>query len=97
MGTGLYWQVFPVGGLKDEDQSESLTFLYQLVEGVAGRSYGLNVARLAGIPDDIIHLAAAKSRMLEDIVTSARLVQSKLVSPTVAVAKKNVGLMNLSD
>ena len=32
------------------DGSEGITFLYQMGEGVAHRSYGLNVARLAGLP-----------------------------------------------
>jgi DNA mismatch repair protein MSH3 len=33
-----------------EDGSDNITFLYQIGEGVAHRSYGLNVARLAGLP-----------------------------------------------
>ena len=33
-----------------QDGSENITFLYQIGEGVAHRSYGLNVARLAGVP-----------------------------------------------
>ncbi|XP_063953870.1 DNA mismatch repair protein Msh3-like isoform X2 [Lytechinus pictus] len=48
---------------------ERLTFLYQLVEGVASCSYGLNVARLAGIPDTILYKASSKSRDLEKSVT----------------------------
>ena len=49
-----------------------ITFLYQLVEGKASRSYGLNVARLASIPTDIIKNAATKSRELEIKVTRQR-------------------------
>jgi len=33
-----------------QDGSEDITFLYQIGEGTAHRSYGLNVARLAGVP-----------------------------------------------
>ncbi|XP_053181496.1 DNA mismatch repair protein Msh3 [Scomber japonicus] len=53
-------------------QPEFITFLYQLTEGAAGRSYGLNVARLADIPDPILHTAALKSRELENMVNSRR-------------------------
>uniref|UniRef100_A0A3Q2WAQ2 MutS homolog 3 (E. coli) n=1 Tax=Haplochromis burtoni TaxID=8153 RepID=A0A3Q2WAQ2_HAPBU len=49
----------------DEVQPEFITFLYQLTEGAAGRSYGLNVARLADIPDPILLTAAHKARELE--------------------------------
>lgn len=53
-------------------QPEFITFLYQLTEGAAGRSYGLNVARLADIPDPILHTAACKARELENLVNTRR-------------------------
>lgn len=40
-------------------------FLYQLERGQAGKSYGLNVAALAGLDSGILKLAAQKSRELE--------------------------------
>lgn len=55
-----------------EVQPEFITFLYQLTEGAAGRSYGLNVARLADIPDPILHIAARKARELESMVNARR-------------------------
>ncbi|KAM9744377.1 DNA mismatch repair protein Msh3 isoform 1-T1 [Menidia menidia] len=55
-----------------EVRPEFITFLYQLTEGAAGRSYGLNVARLASIPDSILHTAARKARELETIVNARR-------------------------
>uniref|UniRef100_A0A667WY98 DNA mismatch repair protein MSH3 n=1 Tax=Myripristis murdjan TaxID=586833 RepID=A0A667WY98_9TELE len=55
-----------------EVQPEFITFLYQLTEGAAGRSYGLNVARLADIPDPILHTAARKARELESTVNARR-------------------------
>lgn len=45
----------------DVDAVTSVTFLYKLVEGAAARSYGLNVARLASIPEHLIQVAAEKS------------------------------------
>ena len=53
-------------------QVPSVTFLYQLVKGAAARSYGLNVARLAGISEEILALAAAKSRQLENEISARR-------------------------
>ncbi|PKS06315.1 hypothetical protein jhhlp_007063 [Lomentospora prolificans] len=52
---------------------EEITFLYEVTEGVAHRSYGLNVARLARIPRPIIDLAALKSREMEADVRARRL------------------------
>uniref|UniRef100_A0A8C7Q0L1 DNA mismatch repair protein MSH3 n=1 Tax=Oncorhynchus mykiss TaxID=8022 RepID=A0A8C7Q0L1_ONCMY len=51
-----------------EVQPEFITFLYQLTEGAAGQSYGLNVARLAEIPEAVLHIAARKAQELKNIV-----------------------------
>ena len=37
----------------DEDGEESITFLYRFVEGACPKSYGFNVARLAGLPQQV--------------------------------------------
>ena len=50
----------------------SVTFLYHVVNGAARRSYGLNVARLAGIPSEILNTAAKKSHELENQITHRR-------------------------
>lgn len=55
------------------DADEDITFLYEVAEGVAHRSYGLNVARLARIPRKVLEVAAKKSRDLEDEIKSRRL------------------------
>ncbi|XP_041855625.1 DNA mismatch repair protein Msh3 [Melanotaenia boesemani] len=62
----------PIDTDDGEVQPEFITFLYQLTEGAAGRSYGLNVARLADIPDSILHSAASKARELESLVNERR-------------------------
>lgn len=56
-------------------QPEFITFLYQLTEGAAARSYGLNVARLADIPQSILTSAALKSKELEAVVNSRRYIK----------------------
>ncbi|RVX68847.1 DNA mismatch repair protein msh3 [Exophiala mesophila] len=51
---------------EDRDgDGEKVTFLYEVGEGVAHRSYGLNVARLANVGEGVIDLAREKSRELE--------------------------------
>ena len=51
-------QLFPTDGKTEED---SLIFLYQLRRGKCPKSFGLNVARLAGIPTAVIKRAKIKS------------------------------------
>jgi DNA mismatch repair protein MSH3 len=51
---------------KGEDgQQSDVTFLYEVGEGVAHRSYGLNVAKLAGLPKSLIDKAANESAKME--------------------------------
>ncbi|PXF50181.1 DNA mismatch repair protein Msh3 [Gracilariopsis chorda] len=56
-------------GLKNSSSQEQIKsriiFLYKLTDGVAPSSYGLNVARLAGIPEEVIDEAQAKAFDLE--------------------------------
>lgn len=52
------------GGAKEE--SHAVTFLYRLVVGQAHKSYGLNVARAAGMDEELIDLAARKSAEMRD-------------------------------
>ncbi|KAJ3218681.1 Mismatch repair protein msh3 [Dinochytrium kinnereticum] len=49
-----------------DDESTSITFLYKLTMGLANRSYGLNVARLASLPADVIDTAKTQSERLEN-------------------------------
>ncbi|CAN0306383.1 unnamed protein product [Bubo scandiacus] len=59
-------------GSEDEENPEFITFLYQITKGVSARSYGLNVAKLADIPEEILKKAAHKSKELERIVNMKR-------------------------
>ncbi|MCC7510041.1 MAG: DNA mismatch repair protein MutS [Planctomycetes bacterium] len=45
--------------------NDELIFLHQIAEGGADRSYGIHVAKLAGIPGDIVSRARAILAMLE--------------------------------
>ncbi|TAQ87276.1 hypothetical protein B7494_g4387 [Chlorociboria aeruginascens] len=50
---------------RETNGEEEITFLYEVGEGVAHRSYGLNVARLARVPKSVLEVAAKKSRKME--------------------------------
>lgn len=69
------------------DGDEDITFLYEVAEGVAHRSYGLNVARLARIPRKVLEVAARKSRELEDEVKRRRLRGAALLMADVLSGK----------
>ncbi|KAF6156960.1 hypothetical protein GIB67_039721 [Kingdonia uniflora] len=45
---------------------EEVTFLYRLTPGACPKSYGVNVARLAGLPDSVLQTAAIKSKEFEE-------------------------------
>lgn len=59
----------------ENDGVEAVTFMYQLTSGSAGQSYGLNVARLAEVPQPILIRAAEKSKELEKTCVSKRWVK----------------------
>jgi DNA mismatch repair ATPase MutS len=48
-----------------EDEEEEVTFLYRLCDGACPKSYGINVARLANLPNEVVARAAQQSRLFE--------------------------------
>ena len=44
---------------------EEVTFLYRLTDGACPKSYGAHVARLAGLPDEVVRRAAHKANESE--------------------------------
>ena len=50
----------------DSAESESIVFLYKLASGSCPKSYGFNVAKLAGIHSDIISLARVKAEEMSN-------------------------------
>lgn len=62
---------FPGGELKNvhmsfTENAGDVTFLYTVAEGVAHRSYGLNVAKLAGLPKSLLDEASRRSKLMEE-------------------------------
>ena len=52
--------------------SEEVTFLYKLCSGSSPRSYGINVARLARLPDIVIQVAMEQSADFETRLNNKR-------------------------
>jgi DNA mismatch repair protein MutS len=55
-----------------QERDEDVVFLYKIVEGGADRSYGIHVAKLAGLPDCVIKRAGDILAQLEESESSAR-------------------------
>lgn len=49
-----------------KERGDSVVFLRKIVEGGADKSYGIAVARLAGLPDQVIGRAGDILKNLED-------------------------------
>ncbi|MBQ9157194.1 MAG: DNA mismatch repair protein MutS [Eubacterium sp.] len=60
-----------------QEKGESIVFLRKIIKGSADRSYGIQVARLAGVPDEVI----ARAREIAD----------QLEQSDIAAAAKNIG------
>ena len=54
-----------------DDKSDDVTFLYKMVEGVCPKSYGLKVAQMAGIGDEVRARAKEKADDFEKITALA--------------------------
>lgn len=52
--------------LSATEHQDSIVFLYHIEEGPASQSYGLQVAKLAGVPDDVIGQAKLRLQELEN-------------------------------
>jgi DNA mismatch repair protein MutS len=48
-----------------KEDNEEVTFLYKIKDGPAGQSYGINVARLAGLPESVLTRAKELQKELE--------------------------------
>jgi DNA mismatch repair protein MutS len=76
---------FSVGSV---DRGGEVHFTHQICRGAANRSYGLEVARLAALPEDVLARARA---LLSDFQRSGQVVNSQQLSffePTPAVARE---------
>lgn len=47
------------------DGTREITFLYRLTRGLASKSFGVECARLAGVPEDILSAATERSTSMQ--------------------------------
>jgi len=52
--------------LKATEHDDKIIFLHNVLDGSASKSYGLQVAQLAGVPQEVVNQAQAKLRLLEE-------------------------------
>lgn len=57
---------------KDDGSAADVTFLYKYRAGACPKSYGLNVARLARLPEEVVTRAGQKSAEFEEAVATAQ-------------------------
>ncbi|ETV71121.1 hypothetical protein H257_13519 [Aphanomyces astaci] len=73
----------------DPTNEHKVVFLYKLADGICPKSYGLNVAKLADLPQQVIDVAAAKSLQFEQVLQESH----AAVQVRQAVARKDVGFL----
>jgi DNA mismatch repair protein MutS len=68
-----------------KEEGDHITFLRKIVEGGTDRSYGIQVARLAGLPAAVIDRAKEVLRTIEqeDLAVAPSLETAKKIAPTV--------------
>jgi DNA mismatch repair protein MSH3 len=64
----------------------SVTFLYKLQHGVASRAFGINVARMAGVPAQVLACAATRAEEVERQQQSRVLATAEVASLRAALA-----------
>jgi DNA mismatch repair protein MutS len=52
--------------MKVREWNDSIVFLHEVISGVADRSYGIHVAKLAGLPDAVVNRAEEVLQALEE-------------------------------
>lgn len=58
---------------EEREGGKEVVFLYEVAEGMSHRSYGLNVARLARVPEKVLGVAKEKSRELEETMSACKM------------------------
>ena len=72
----------------------NITFLYSLGDGACPKSFGINVARLAGLPDEVLSKAKLVSTEFEREMNQGR---QKEINPSTAVESKDLIMKKLQE
>jgi DNA mismatch repair protein MutS len=77
----VQWSCIRNVHLKASLETGRIIFLYRVESGYANRSYGLEVAELAGIPTDVLKIAHSYLEHMEHKLPQVKPFQSQLPSP----------------
>jgi len=84
-----------------KEENDKVTFLYKIKEGPAGHSYGINVARLAGLPDSVLERAKGLQKELESkrrvVQQSYQLIEMKKEDKTADEIREKLKAVNPDD
>lgn len=72
------------------EHNNEIIFMHKIIPGVANRSYGIHVARMAGMPPSVISRAECVLNALESNETQLSAMSQSVTSKTVPVRKKTV-------
>jgi DNA mismatch repair protein MSH6 len=78
------------GGGGEDEADHDITFLYSLGEGTCPKSFGINVARLAGLPEGVLQKAKRVSSDFEQEMNSEGASSSKITARTAPAMKKQL-------
>ena len=70
------------------EQNGNIVFLHKIVEGSASRSYGIHVAKLAGVPKVVLDAAETKLAELEAETSAVQFAPAGLISDTDKTVEK---------
>ena len=83
------------------EENDRVTFLYKIRDGSADRSYGINVARLAGLPETVLERARGLQKELESkkriVQQSYQLVEMKKEDPVASEICSTLKAVNTDD
>ncbi|MBQ6495580.1 MAG: DNA mismatch repair protein MutS [Firmicutes bacterium] len=82
-----YHEMTALQGVKNynvdvSEENGEIVFLHKIVEGLASRSYGIHVAKLAGVPQELLQNARERLQQLEESAAAAQ--ATNFSSPTTA-------------
>ena len=81
------------------DNGNEVTFLYKIADGAMGKSYGINVARLAGLPEELLERSSEILDSLEEngVQTSSNVMkENKVKMPSWVEDVKKVDPLSMS-
>ncbi len=73
-----------------KEQGDDIVFLRKIVKGGADKSYGIQVAKLAGVPDKVIDRAKVLVEELSDADIASRAREVAQLNATIPVSRKRV-------